>query len=1276
MEEDVTQGALRVETESGIVECPLKHTDVKADISGFIARVTVTQTFQNPYDESIEAVYVFPLPHKAAVDDMTMVIGERRIVGVIKRRAAAREIYERALAQGLTAALLEQERPNIFTQSVGNIGPKQEVNIEISYVDVLEYDMGTYEFHFPMVVGPRYIPGKPASAIPPVPTELQGKVGELDRSKVEDVPGKPTGTGWSPDTDRVPDASRITPPVLKPGYRNGHDISLSVKLDAGVPIQDLRVANHETEIKREGETAATAVLSEADSIPNKDFVLRYDVVGDKPEMAVLCHTAGEGPGYFMLMIQPREDERLRKSPPREISFLIDVSGSMSGRPTAKVKEVMRSMLNLCKKQDTLQVITFAGSARKLFKRAVPANEGNIQRALNFTEGIRGGGGTEMLKGIKMAINDPLDKKRVRIVIMLTDGYIGNEAEIIAEVGRRCGDQIRFWCLGIGSSPNRFLVDGVARQGGGMSKVLALGDDSAALAQEIMFRIHRAQLAGISVDWGNIQVSGTYPAKIPELWAGRPVILFGRYHGGGETTVTVNGKIEGEPASWPLPVSFPGTVPENGVLAKVWARNKIEDLMQSTYYAGSPVVEEAVTEIALEYRLMSQYTSFVAVDESRAGEIEEPARPPRRMLVPVPIPEGTRYEGFFGDMDDMAENEEHIAMNAPALAPASGYAALRFSEVQAVKSPVIMKGIYGARQPGARGAFKRRMGLMGKPGRSGARYRGKRSFAAGNMVVGGALASANFSWNGRDVVADKKVAYDQGYTMHALAQLGEKTGGIAKELVEQATELKEQNKLAEARAILAWAYLLDAAAGGPDSAAILESLEEVDGDLVKKWAKRLPGLDKKLDLVIRRKSVPDALAEIGKAAGIPVRLMSGSIDDACAVTGRKQLEVTYLDLRRATVAQALDWILRPARMNWWLDNGGAVAGTVSRGRVAGAWIYDVSLIALPDSKEIESAGDYHKRIEAARKEAERFLATVRVALELGEREITWFGPGRLLVYGDVKVHARAGEIFEKLADPKAEVAKFLGNLHKVTSKRAAARKDDHAAMLERIQRGRIKTQLNVNAWKLLATAAAGSVDIEALSELESAWSKSETGEILGSDTPLAAVRAAWAISESAKAVPGNRALDALARTARKATRARSADLLASLGKATSDHGAFLAAVYSVLALRDDAELVQQAIPVFRSVKPAGHARIAAALVLPKEKVDPADLVQLVTEQAGEIRGADVVALAAIACRRAGGEPWRLLRAESKEILGGQPLPGSVVILVGRLEGKGLPTAREQ
>jgi Ca-activated chloride channel family protein len=674
MEQEITQGALRVEVDEQIVECPLKHTDVKANISGFIARVTVTQTFHNPYDEKIEAVYVFPLPHTAAIDDMTMTVGDRRIVGLIKRRAEAQALYQKAIQEGKTASLLEQERPNIFTQSVGNIQPNDEVRIEISYVDVLDYDMGTYEFHFPMVVGPRYIPGTPTSKMPELPNELKGKVGESEAPLDAPLDGAdPSGTGVAPDTNRVPDASRITPPVLKPGYRTAHDISLAVSLDAGVPIQDIQIINHKAKVDRVEASGATAVLSPADSIPNKDFVMKYAVVGEKPEMAVLAHSKGPEQGYFMLMIQPKVDAELAEAPPREIVFLVDVSGSMRGEPTQKVKETMHHFLRLTKPKDTVQVITFSNRANKLFEKSVPAIQANIEHALNFTQQIRGGGGTEMLNAIKLVLNEPVDRERVRIVVMLTDGYIGNEAEIIAEIDRRAGDQIRFSALGIGTSPNRYLIDGVAKHGGGLADVIALNTDPGPLVAQISERIHRAQLARIQIDWNGLSVYETYPRRIPELWAGRPVLMFGRYGAGGSKKIELSGSAEGKPLKYKFRMTLPDAQPAHDVLSKVWARKKIEDISARLHAVDAPEIVEEITNIALTHRLMTQYTSFVAVDENDMQPIDQEAKAPRQVVVPVPLPEGTDYQGFYNNqqastprfqMKQMARSRVSITSSAP------------------------------------------------------------------------------------------------------------------------------------------------------------------------------------------------------------------------------------------------------------------------------------------------------------------------------------------------------------------------------------------------------------------------------------------------------------------------------------------------------------------------------------------------------------------------------------------------------------------------------------
>ena len=1271
VEQDVTQGALRVVGDDGaVIECPLKHTDVQADISGFIARVKVVQTFYNPMDEKIEAVYVFPLPHKSAVDAMTMVIGDRRIVGLIKRRAAAREIYEMALQAGQTAALLEQERPNIFVQSVGNIEPRQEVKVEITYIDVLEYDMGVYEFHFPMVVGPRYNAGgaiaKPGGA---APTRIPGN----DRAD-----------------PRVKESGGVNPPVIKPGFRTGHDVSLAVRLNAGVPIRDLNVANHKAEVERTGEAGAAAALSPNDTIPNKDFVLRYAVVGEKPEMAVLSHTHGPGSGTFMLMIQPKEDEKLKRRPPREISFLIDVSGSMSGHPTAKVREAMAGLLKQCRPIDTVQVITFAGSAYKFFDKAVPCTEGNIQKALNFTERLRGGGGTEMLKGIKMAINDPLDPERVRIVVLLTDGYIGNEAQIIEEVGRRCGDRIRFWAIGIGSSPNRFLTDGVAKQGGGMAKVLGLKDDAAPLVKEIMERITRAQLAKIRIDWGDVTVTETYPAKIPELWAGRPVIVLGLYSGGGrDTKVTVSGEVEGEPASWPLTVHFPATEKANAVLPKVWARHKIEDLMHQTYYLGSPEVEEAVTSIALEYGLMSQYTSFVAVDTSKAP-LPELARPPRRMLVPVPLPAGTRYEGFFGPAGDRWDGRL-----------ANGYAAVGKDSLAA--------GRYkrGGKAYAYRGRASGPVGTAEDAPAGGFAYGGSRGLAlagpaplpAPPMRRTEAAKSAPKPMTAmprqaglpasleREMIAPGDADFARPSTVYwaVSAEFQQRRADLVKrvqEALKQAETLKEKEAPAAARGWATFAYLLDTAcmrhriSNGEVGGKALVLIQTLDKEQRKAWGKQIPTLDARLKLVIRDTSLAEAVAAVAKAARLRVTLLPGSIEDACAVTGTPSLRVTYLDLRNATVAQALDWLLVPERMTWWVTKGQVVAGTLRRAGIESPWVYDVSHLAIPLADELKELKDQNKQMAAMKQAAADFIAAARKALSLGEDRVTWFAAGQLLVFADGQTHGKAGKLFEQLADPEAKVGGDLAAFHKLAAIRAAAVEKGSDARLAARAQAEAMLALDAFAWQLLAEAAAGRLDLEALTRLQVAWKSPALDKGIKAH-PVVALRAGWAIGEAAKVLPKERELAALADSARARTAEAATAALGAFEKSpTNPTEAYLAVTYAALGRRSDAEFFAKARKLvtgaaFKPMHLLALREAATALLAPSGQADAKALGALIRQQSQHIRGDDAVVLTALACRRAGGDAWRAFRAEARDLVGRQPLSGSVVVLISRLSSASLP-----
>ena len=1290
MEQEVTQGALRVKTENEIVECPLKHTDVKAIISGFIARVTVTQTFENPYDEKIEAVYVFPLPHTAAVDDMTMVIGERRVVGLIRRRAEARAMYERAINQGATASLLEQERPNIFTQSVGNIKPGEEIPIEISYVDVLNYDMGTYEFHFPMVVGPRYIPGAPISKKPKLPKELTGKVGEVEAPMEE---GDPSGTGWSPDTTRVPDASRITPPVLKPGYRTGHDISLSVSLEAGVPVGDIKSPNHKVTLERIGASGVVAEISPADSIPNKDFVMKYAVVGEKPEMAVLAHSKGADQGYFMLMIQPKLDAELAKAPPREVVFLVDVSGSMSGEPTEKVKEAMRHFFRLSKPDDTVQVITFAGSANKLFERPVAATKENVSRALNFTQQIQAGGGTEMLKGIKMVLNEPVDPERVRIVVMLTDGYIGNEAEIIAEVGRRAGDQIRFWAVGIGSSPNRFLIDGVAKQGGGMSGMIELNTDPKELVSQIVDRIHRAQLANIQIDWNDLSVYEIFPRRIPELWAGRPVILFGRYADGGKTRLELSGVAEGKPLSYSLDVALPRTQPKHDVLSKTWARKKIEDISAQMYYADTPEVVEEITQVALTYRLMSQYTSFVAVDESEVQLASQQAKPPRRVLVPVPLPAGVDFEGVFGGnvvlkkrYDSLIGHDRLIGQTPTA--QAATFAATSDSAQASTTSRAFLKSHSARYSP----RIVAKQKAARQPGSTSTSFSATPTGKASPRLARKSLSVSAMSELSEDIQITQPLFTDDphdqlrfrsdriqeiGRTL--FAQWSTKRREDAQKALAEAKELQNQGEFEAARLRYQHVLALQADMHGSNDTlteAILTTTEEIG----KRRAQAHPRLNRKLDLVLRNQALDEAIRTVVEAGGFELDRVTGSLADVIELLNLPELRATYLDLRYATVNQALDWLLAPYHLTWQMkDESTITVGATRRLPAPSAWGYAVSHLVIPSAEEF----DKDAREESVEAALTDFLNGVRIVID--QKEDSGLKPGsavlidagRLLVYGEPNVHAKVEAFLDALRDSQTDIAKVasrdlsakesasLKALQQLTAKRWQARSDAREEATAKQARENVERSLANAPWQLLAEAVRGGVDLEALTTLQVAW---DNPQIKGMD-PLLVTRAAWCIGMASRAVRNDVELTTLAEKSLSTVKA-----MKVLKPDDDDPSAYLAALYAVLLLEDGDARGSQAEDALKSLMmiPENFTHwptrlIAQGWLSPSVESD-FSLIEAIS--AHQISGDDRIFLTSLLAKRRGGQLWRTFREEMPSLVRAQPLNGHVVVFVNRLEASSL------
>ncbi|HWR54017.1 MAG TPA: VIT and VWA domain-containing protein [Bryobacteraceae bacterium] len=632
----LTQGQLTSLDSEGIprAECPLKHTAVKAEISGFLARVTATQEFQNPLNEKIEAVYTFPLPQRAAVDDMVMLVGNRTVRAVIKRREEARQIYEQARARGNVASLLDQERPNIFTQHVANIMPGETVKITLSYVETLEYEDGTYEFVFPMVVGPRYIPGRPTGR---------------------------QGGGWSPDTDRVPDASHITPPVAPPGTRAGHDISVEIALDAGLPIDRLECPTHEVAAERPGVDRARVRLKDQNVIPNKDFILRYEVAGRRITDAVLAHRGARG-GFFSLILQPPERVTVAEITPKELVFVIDTSGSMSGFPIEKAKEAMRYAIDGLNPQDTFNLITFSGDTSILFPEPVPATPDNIRRAQDFLASKRGSGGTEMMKAIRAALDPSDSQEHVRVVCFMTDGYVGNDREIIAEIQRHAN--ARVFSFGIGASVNRFLLDNMARQGRGEVEYVGLNDDGSKAAKRFYERVRNPLLTDIAIDWNGLPVSDVQPARIPDLFGAKPVVITGRYNGSVTGTIRLRGRMAGREFAREIRLNLPAAEPRHDVLASLWARRKIEALSPQHWSstAMGDDTREAIVKLGLEFRLMTEFTSFVAVEERIVTEGGQP----RTVQVPVGMPEGVSHEGVFGEQQSAFRQTKLMA------APSRGF----------------------------------------------------------------------------------------------------------------------------------------------------------------------------------------------------------------------------------------------------------------------------------------------------------------------------------------------------------------------------------------------------------------------------------------------------------------------------------------------------------------------------------------------------------------------------------------------------------------------------
>lgn len=596
--------------------CPLKHTAYTSSVSGFVNRTTVEQTFSNPYSETIEAVYTFPLSNHAAVDEMNMQIGDRTIKGRIEKRDDARKAYEAARAEGRSAALLDQERTNIFTQQVANIPPHSTIKVIIKYTDLLEFKDGRYQMVLPMVVGPRYIGGTPTGA---------------------------SGSGQSPDTRTVPDGSKISPPHVLPMDRAGHDVSVTVDINGGLPISDVKSALHDVKVDAYG-TSAKVNLKDEDKIPNRDFVLSWRVAKDELASGYLVHKdKGAAKGYFSLMMLPPARVKSEQVCPREINFILDRSGSQSGQPIQKAREAMIYIIDRLNPQDTFQVMSFSSGYDYLFTQPEPATAQNKEKARSYIAALDANGGTEMRQAVESIAVKPAPANRLRIFALMSDGYIGNETNIISLV-KKTRDTSRWFTFGTGNSVNRMLIDGVAKAGGGEAEYVLLNSPGDKVAREFYEKLANPVFTDVKVSFkgfGNLHFEDVEPQVINDVWDERPVYVLGRYTGSGKGTVVMQGIAGGKRVEHTLPVDMPDAAAGNAVLPSVWARYKVDDLMDRMLTDAGRTgedresIKQEVEKLGLEHHIMTQYTSFVAIDDS-----DNKLRPANKSVtVPVEMPQG-------------------------------------------------------------------------------------------------------------------------------------------------------------------------------------------------------------------------------------------------------------------------------------------------------------------------------------------------------------------------------------------------------------------------------------------------------------------------------------------------------------------------------------------------------------------------------------------------------------------------------------------------------------
>lgn len=628
---DARSGTLLLKEDGAYTEAIRLGMDVDITVSGPTLRVRITQVFRNPGKDWVEATYVYPLATDGAVDTLKMVVGDRVIVGDIKERQQARVIYEQARRAGKTAALTEQERPNIFTNSVANIGPGETVLVQIEYQEPVHQSGSEYSLRLPLVVGPRYNPA-------PI---------------VQSVEFRQDGSGWGTTASNpVPDRDRISPPVLDPAKNPPvNPISITVRLKAGFALGE--VMSHHHNVKIESPDSATRIVTLADGTApaDRDFELSWKPAAEKaPSVGLFREHVGDADYLLAFVTPPTAEQATQKPLPREVVFVIDNSGSMGGTSIVQAKASLTYALSRLQPSDRFNVIRFDDTMDVLFPASVPADAAHVGEATSFVSALQARGGTEMVPAMRAALTDKLaDANMVRQVVFLTDGAIGNEQQLFETISAMRG-RSRVFMIGIGSAPNTYLMTRAAELGRGAFTHIGSVEQVEERMRDLFAKLENPAVTGLTAKFTEAKADVT-PAIIPDVYRDEPLVLAAKLDKLAGS-LEIKGRVGDRPWSVTLPLQ---NAAEGKGLSKLWAKRKIGDaeVARTMREMTAEETDKTILALALDHQIVTRLTSLVAVDKT-------PSRPEGEPLklsdLPINLPAGWDFEKVFGERPQQAPTQ--------------------------------------------------------------------------------------------------------------------------------------------------------------------------------------------------------------------------------------------------------------------------------------------------------------------------------------------------------------------------------------------------------------------------------------------------------------------------------------------------------------------------------------------------------------------------------------------------------------------------------------------